>query len=341
VFHLSGGAEPGAESGGIFKKIPNINITTDPPPKDAPPSDSGSFSDNTVFELEYIQTPGQYNQLPSCSNDDYPLRLPDKRTVQLVWQSQLFKKFIDETKVDIADIDVDESCKSAGERKGKSTVSIYECLNLFNEEGQLAESDSWYCGDCKAHVQAFKQFSIWRAPKILVIHLKRFSYRGRSFRERLDHLIDFPFKDLEMGPYIEGPKDCETKYDLFAVSNHYGSLGGGHYTAFAKGRDDDTWYQFDDSSVSTVQDTSRIISSAAYVLFYKRQDVPWTPFDTTLDQGVKKEEKVEEEVKVNPDDDYEACSSDEEPKTVQDDIGQSPDRPAVEPVTVNDLGGAD
>ena len=24
------------------------------------------------------------------------------------------------------------------------------------------------------------------------------------------------------------------KYDLFAVSNHYGSLGGGHYTAYAK-----------------------------------------------------------------------------------------------------------
>lgn len=23
-------------------------------------------------------------------------------------------------------------------------------------------------------------------------------------------------------------------YDLFAVSNHYGSLGGGHYTAYAR-----------------------------------------------------------------------------------------------------------
>ncbi len=37
-------------------------------------------------------------------------------------------------------------------------------------------------------------------------------------------------------------------YELYAVSNHYGGLGGGHYTAFAK--NDGQWYEFDDSRVS-------------------------------------------------------------------------------------------
>jgi len=30
-------------------------------------------------------------------------------------------------------------------------------------------------------------------------------------------------------------------YDLVAVSNHFGSTGGGHYTAFAKHSEDGRW----------------------------------------------------------------------------------------------------
>jgi ubiquitin C-terminal hydrolase len=38
-------------------------------------------------------------------------------------------------------------------------------------------------------------------------------------------------------------------YDCFAVSNHFGGLGGGHYTAYAQQPDDRNWYCFDDSRV--------------------------------------------------------------------------------------------
>ena len=37
------------------------------------------------------------------------------------------------------------------------------------------------------------------------------------------------------------------EYDLYAVSNHYGGLGGGHYTAY--GKNNGKWYEFNDSSV--------------------------------------------------------------------------------------------
>eukprot|EP00808_Paulinella_micropora_P030219 g45117.t1 len=44
-------------------------------------------------------------------------------------------------------------------------------------------------------------------------------------------------------------------YELYAVSNHYGGLGGGHYTAYAREEEgqkggDDKWWHFNDSSVS-------------------------------------------------------------------------------------------
>lgn len=36
-----------------------------------------------------------------------------------------------------------------------------------------------------------------------------------------------------------------------------GGLGGGHYTAYAKNKDNGSWYLFDDSSTSQI-DPSRI-----------------------------------------------------------------------------------
>jgi hypothetical protein len=39
-------------------------------------------------------------------------------------------------------------------------------------------------------------------------------------------------------------------YDLYAVDNHFGGLGGGHYTAFCRNREDGEWYNYDDSRVS-------------------------------------------------------------------------------------------
>ena len=42
-------------------------------------------------------------------------------------------------------------------------------------------------------------------------------------------------------------------YDCFAVSNHFGGVGGGHYTAFAKNIYTGQWYDFDESSASPIQ----------------------------------------------------------------------------------------
>jgi hypothetical protein len=73
-------------------------------------------------------------------------------------------------------------------------------------------------------VQAYKKFSISKTPKILVVHLKRFGYRGGhgNIRERLDDVIDFPINDLDIKDYIENNdeeiKNEDTIYDLFAIS---------------------------------------------------------------------------------------------------------------------------
>jgi len=50
-----------------------------------------------------------------------------------------------------------------------------------------------YCPTCKKHQQATKKFDLWSLPRILVVHLKRFSY-NRCWRDKLDTVVDFPIR---------------------------------------------------------------------------------------------------------------------------------------------------
>jgi hypothetical protein len=108
----------------------------------------------------------------------------------------------------------------------------------------------------------------------LIIHLKRFHYSSSTHRrEKIDVLVDFPLR-LDLSTRVAHWADCEKPiYDCFAVSNHYGGLGGGHYSALARGQDG-VWCYYDDGRVTVNVDQKEVVSAAAYVLYYRRSDVP-------------------------------------------------------------------
>ncbi len=60
-------------------------------------------------------------------------------------------------------------------------------------------------------------------------------------------------------------------YDLYAISNHYGGVGGGHYTAYGKNSLNGKWYSFNDSNC-TQTNIERLVSAGAYNLFYRLRD---------------------------------------------------------------------
>ena len=94
-----------------------------------------------------------------------------------------------------------------------------------------------YCPSCKQHRQASKKLDLWRLPEILVIHLKRFSYT-HSAKNKLETYVDFPVDDLDLSTHLSYKNgQLSHRYMLYAISNHYGSMGGGHYTAFIHVRD--------------------------------------------------------------------------------------------------------
>ncbi|KAJ8768357.1 hypothetical protein K2173_021510 [Erythroxylum novogranatense] len=153
----------------------------------------------------------------------------------------------------------------------QEAVSLFSCLEAFLTEEPLGPDDMWYCPNCKEHRQATKKLDLWMLPEILVFHLKRFSY-SRYLKNKLDTFVDFPIHNLDLNKYVKKGDGESYLYELYAISNHYGGLGGGHYTAFAKLIDDNRWYNFDDSRVSPVNE-SDVKTSAAYVLFYRRVKV--------------------------------------------------------------------
>ena len=57
------------------------------------------------------------------------------------------------------------------------------------------------------------------------------------------------------------------RFNLYAVSNHFGSLEGGHYTAYCSSDVLKKWYKFDDQDVS-VMDAGDVVTPAAYILFF-------------------------------------------------------------------------
>ncbi len=157
----------------------------------------------------------------------------------------------------------------------KPNMSVLDCIENYCKKEQLEESEMWYCNQCKKHVRAWKQFHLYRTPPILIIHLKRFFFSASTHRrDKITRLIDFPLKGLDLTDIVSSyDEDEKPIYDCYAVSNHMGGLGGGHYTAYTLS-DDGMWCNYDDSHVTTDIDPEDVVDEAAYVLYYRRRDVP-------------------------------------------------------------------
>ena len=149
-------------------------------------------------------------------------------------------------------------------------ISLEDCLQYFTEEESLEKGNEWHCQNCKKPVNASKKIDIFYLPKIMTICLSRFNRKGKRYTKNEEN-IDFPLENLDMGKYMCGPDKNFLKYDLFAVSQHYGGMGSGHYEAVCKNMDG-KWYKYDDSDVSLVRNENEIRNRAAYVLFFRRKD---------------------------------------------------------------------
>ncbi|XP_018431606.1 PREDICTED: ubiquitin carboxyl-terminal hydrolase 19 isoform X2 [Nanorana parkeri] len=231
-----------------------------------------------LFFIYHIDASGREVKLED--KGDSVLDLSENSELALVWKNnERMKEFV---LVESKDLECDEDPSSASEAARVGLFTLEQCLNLFTKPEVLAPEEAWYCPKCNQHREASKQLMLWRLPNILIIQLKRFSFRTFIWRDKINDLVDFPVRGLDLTTFCIGQKEDHQRpiYDLYAVINHYGGMIGGHYTAYARlpndknsQRSDVGWRLFDDSTVTSV-DESQVVTRYAYVLFYRRRNSP-------------------------------------------------------------------
>ncbi|KAK6145183.1 hypothetical protein DH2020_022003 [Rehmannia glutinosa] len=242
---------------------------TDSSVADSRKGDSGSSKPGPLQKLPL--------QLVDENNACIDLTVGDDKVVKLSSSSMSILVFVDWSQKLLGSYDTShienlpEVCKygHVSKKARNEPLSLYTCLEAFLREEPLVPEDMWYCPQCKERRQASKKLDLWRLPEVLVIHLKRFSY-SRSMKHKLDTFVNFPIHDFDLTNYVANKNNTQRQiYELYALTNHYGGMGSGHYTAHIKLLDENRWYNFDDSHISPINEDD-VKSAAAYVLFYKR-----------------------------------------------------------------------
>ncbi|KAI4321777.1 hypothetical protein MLD38_035120 [Melastoma candidum] len=146
------------------------------------------------------------------------------------------------------------------------SASLKDALHKFFDPEVLDGNNKYKCEKCKKLVPARKQMSVFQAPNILVIQLKRFE---GIYGRKIDKAISFEELLLLSNFLCKGNQDSSPEYYLFGTIVHAGlSPDSGHYYAYVKdamGR----WYCCNDSYVS-VTTLEEVLSEKVYIMFYAR-----------------------------------------------------------------------
>lgn len=126
---------------------------------------------------------------------------------------------------------------------------------------------NYKCEKCGKESKAKVSHEFVRLPKYMMFHIKRFD----SIFNKIKGNMHYP-PVVDMRTFTTKETDVKllgnTKYDLFALTVHHGTINQGHYIAYVKR--DGTWYQFNDEYF-TMESEKTALSQQAYLLFYAQR----------------------------------------------------------------------
>lgn len=209
---------------------------------------------------------------------------------QLIIDSEMFKKFhaekLEECKERLEKSETPESDKElilklcVDAVKSKNIYKLSELIDYFQRPEQLDESNAWYCEGCEKKVCAHKQSKLYKHPKYLIFHFKRFkhmTHNGNTSIMKIKNLIGYD-ETINLRHLMVKNTDS-TNYKLVGGINHMGEYNFGHFTCFAK--NNNKWYNYNDDRVNEINCNGIPISPNAYMLIYERIEDSDLPSDSS------------------------------------------------------------
>ncbi len=161
------------------------------------------------------------------------------------------------------------------------TFDIYECIDHMVTEEQLDADNKMNCEMCGLRNRGHSQCLLWKTPKILVLHIKRFLVNSFGIpTQKITNNVEYPITNLDLEKYFDpaSPFKSSSKYDLIGINihqafGHGGNINSGHYTSIVKNIMNNNWYLYNDSNQLKMAYTKDHLQNPnAYMLFYYRHD---------------------------------------------------------------------
>ncbi|KAF2361453.1 Zinc finger MYND-type [Trinorchestia longiramus] len=253
-----------------------------------------------LFTIVPVNSRGQSlpNKVPLADLGNEPLDLEGSYHLAMDWKTDNFNTndvvcLITNKEIECEELERSGGGTAAYGHAGRQNTTLQACMDLFTQPENLSEGDSWRCPRCKKPVEATKQMSLWKLPPVLIVQLKRFSFKYVLYSDKIDKFVKYPINGFDVGAHIAagGGDGQSTVYDLYGVVNHMGRLLGGHYTAYVRTLRENNdseigWRLCDDSRVMNMSH-ERVVSDQAYLLLYRRRDTPFIlpplPLDVPAD----------------------------------------------------------
>ena len=147
----------------------------------------------------------------------------------------------------------------------KKNFNIIQGFADNSKPSKLTKDNQFLCNYCRKLQDALTICQIMEPPNKLLINIDY----GKNKKYQPSYIqIDDIINITDIVPY---DYKQQIKYQILGICTHYGSSGRyGHYVAFCRNKENDKWYEFNDSSCSEVKNKNTIYGGSPYLLLYER-----------------------------------------------------------------------
>jgi len=138
------------------------------------------------------------------------------------------------------------------------------CINEYCKPEKL---EVYRCEKCNKQTIAEKETILWRLPKYLIIHIKRFEQNIDNIIKD-NTLINYPINSINLENKCNYPNNT-LNYHLNSIITHHGNLTNlGHYTS--KSYINKKVFEIDDEDISCIDDNG---CGNPYILLYETDNI--------------------------------------------------------------------